>query len=58
YFQLMLIPLILFVIAGAWDAFLANSQTGNPLLDFVGPFAPDLLLFVGGIILIALCYYL
>jgi hypothetical protein len=58
YFQLMLIPLILFVIAGVWDAFFANDQTGDPLLDFVGPFAPDLLLFVGGVILIALCYYL
>ena len=58
YFQLMLIPLFLFVVAGVWDAFFANSHTGDPLLDFVGALVPDLLLFAGGIILIALCYYL
>lgn len=58
YFQLMLIPLIFFVTAGVWDAFFANSYTGDPLLDFVGAFFPDLLFFIGGVILIALCYYL
>jgi hypothetical protein len=58
YYQLMLIPLILFVTAGVWDAVFANSHTGDPLLDFVGAFFPDLLFFVGGVILIALCYYL
>ena len=58
YFQLMLIPLVLFVVAGVWDAFFANSYTGDPLLDFVGAIFPDLLLFVGGVVLIVLCYYL
>ena len=58
YFKLMLIPLVLFVAAGVWDAVFANSHTGDPLLDFVGAFFPDLLFFVGGVILIALCYYL
>jgi hypothetical protein len=57
YFQLMLIPLLLFVIAGVWGAVFAN-HTGDPLMDFVGALVPDLLLFVGGVILIALCYYL
>ena len=58
YYQLMLIPLVLFVTAGVWDSVFANSYTGDPLLDFVGAFFPDLLFFVGGVILIALCYYL
>jgi hypothetical protein len=58
YYQLMLIPLILFLIAAIWDAFFANSYTGDPLLDFVGAFFPDLLFFLGGIILTVLCYYL
>ena len=58
YYQLMLIPLLLFVTAGVWDAAFANSHTGDPLLDFVGAFVPDLLLFVGGAILATLCYYL
>ena len=57
YFQLMLIPLLLFLTAGVWGAVFANN-TGDPLLDFVGAFVPNLLLFVGGVILIALCYYL
>jgi hypothetical protein len=54
----MLIPLVLFLMAAIWDAFLANSYTGDPLLDFVGAFFPDLLFLLGGIILIVLCYYL
>ena len=58
YFQLTLIPLILFLVAGVWDAVFANSYTGDPLLDFVGALVPNLLLFAGGVILIALCYYL
>ena len=58
FYQLMLIPLLLFVAAGAWDGIFANSHTGDPLLDFVGASIPDLLLFVGGIFLAALCYYL
>ena len=58
YYQLMLIPLVLFLLAAIWDAFLANSYTGDPLLDFVGAFFPDLLFLLGGIILTVLCYYL
>jgi len=58
YYQLMLVPLVLFLIAAVWDAFLANSYTGDPLLDFVGAFFPDLLFLLGGIILTVLCYYL
>lgn len=58
YYQLMLIPLFLFVAAAIWDAFFTNSYTGDPLLDFVGAFFPDLILFLGGLVLIILCYYL
>lgn len=58
YYQLMMVPLGLFVIAAIWDAFLANEYTGNPILDFVGALGPDLLLLVGGTILIVLCYSL
>lgn len=58
YFQLMVIPLVLFVAAAVWDAAFANSYTGDPLLDFVGAFFPDLLFFLGGAGLIVLCYYL
>lgn len=58
YYELFLVPLILFVIAAIWDAFLANGFTGNPLLDFVGSFWPDLLFLVGGLILTVLCYNL
>ena len=54
YFQLMLIPLLLFVTAGVWGA-VSTNNTGDPLLDFAGAFVPNLLLFVGGVILIALC---
>ncbi len=57
-FQLMLVPLALFVIAAVWDAAFVNNTTGDPLLDFVGALAPDLLFFLGGAILIALAYYL
>jgi hypothetical protein len=58
YFQLILITLVLFVAAAVWDAVFGNSYTGDPLLDFVGALFPDLLFFVGGAILIVLCYYL
>jgi hypothetical protein len=58
YYQLLLIPLGIFVVAAIWDAFLANQHTCDPLLDFVGAWGPDLLLLVGGGILIALCYSL
>jgi hypothetical protein len=57
-YQLLLLPLVLFLVAGIWDAFLANDYTGNPLLDFVGSPGPDALLLVGGLILIGLCYSL
>ena len=58
YYQLMWIPLVLLVAAAIGDAFFANSYTGDPLLDFMGAFFPDLALFVGGAVLIFLCYYL
>jgi hypothetical protein len=58
YYELFLVPLLLFIIAAIWDAFLANSYTGNPLLDFAGGFWPDLLFLIGGIILTVLCYTL
>jgi hypothetical protein len=58
YYELMLIPLVLFVAAAVWDAFFTNAYTGDPLLDFVGALFPDLLFFVGGLVLIVLCYYL
>ena len=58
YYELFLIPLGLFVVAGVWDAFLANNYTGDPLLDFVGALGPDLLFLLGGLALIVLCYSL
>ena len=58
YYQLLLIPLGLFTVAAIWDAFFANDYTGDPLLDFVGAFGPDLLFLLGGLVLIALCYSL
>jgi hypothetical protein len=58
YYQLLLLPLGLFLMAAIWDAFFANNNTQNPLLDFVGALGPDLLLLVGGIVLIGLCYSL
>jgi hypothetical protein len=57
-YQLMVLPLVLFVVAAIWDAFLANDLTGDPLLDFVGAFWPDLLFLVGGLVLIGLGYTL
>ena len=58
HYQWLLLPLGLFVIAAIWDAFLANTYTGDPLLDFVGDIGPDLLFLLGGLILIALSYSL
>jgi hypothetical protein len=58
YYQLLLVPSSLFIIAAVWDACLANSHTGNPLLDFVGALGPDLLFSIGGLVLVALCYSL
>jgi hypothetical protein len=58
YYQLLLVPLSLFVVAAIWDAFFVNDQTGDPLLDFVGATGPDLLLLVGGLLLLILCYSL
>lgn len=58
YYELFLLPLVLFVVAAILDAFLANGYTGNPLLDFVGGFWPDLLFLVGGLVLTVLCYNL
>jgi hypothetical protein len=57
-YQWLLLPLALFVVAAIWDAFFANTYTGDPLLDFVGGIGPDSLLLVGGLVLIALSYSL
>jgi hypothetical protein len=58
YYRLMLLPLGAFGAAAIWDAFVANSYTGNPLLDFVGSLGPDLLWLLGGAVLLLLCYSL
>lgn len=58
YYQLLLFPLFFFVFAAVWDAFASNDYTGDPALDFVGSFWPDLLFFLGGLSLILLCYSL
>ena len=58
FYELLLIPFTLFIIAAVWNAFFANNYTGNPLLDFVGAFGSDLLFLVGGLVLIILCYSL
>lgn len=57
-YQLVLIPLVLFVTAAVLDAAFVNSYTGDPLLDFVGAFLPDLLFFLGGAVLIAIGHHL
>ena len=54
YYQLFLAPPVLFLAAGVWDAFLANDYTGNPVLDFVGAWGPNLLLLIGGGLLVFL----
>ena len=58
YYQLFLIPLGLLIIGAIWDAFFANSYTGDPLLDFAGGLWPDLFFLIGGIVLTVLCYTL
>lgn len=58
YYQLLLVPFSLFIGAAIWDAFFVNDYTGDPLLDFVGATGPDLLIFVGGLLLLILCYSL
>ena len=50
--------LVLLLAAAVWDAFFANDYTGDPLLDFVGAWGPNLLWLVGGIGLGLLCYSL
>jgi hypothetical protein len=58
YYQLFLVPPVLLAAAAVWDAFLANDNTGHPLVDFVGDVWPDLLFLVGGLVLMGLCYSL
>lgn len=58
YYQLFLVPLLLLITGAIWDAFFANSYTGDPLLDFAGGFWPNLLFLLGGILLTVLCYTL
>ena len=58
YYQLLLLPLVLFIVAAVWDGFAANSYTHNPLLDFVGAWWPDLLMLLSGLVLILFCYSL
>jgi len=58
YYQILLLPLSFFVVAAVWDVFVSNEYTGDPGLDFVGGFWPDLLFFLGGLGLIVLCYSL
>jgi hypothetical protein len=57
-YQLLLVPLVCFVVAAIWDIFLANKDTGDPLLDFVGALGPDMLFLVGGLALVVLGYAL
>lgn len=58
YYQLMLVPILAYVLAAVGDAFLINDDWGNPLLDFVGEIWPDLLFLVGGLVLAVSCYSL
>jgi hypothetical protein len=50
YYQLFLLPLLLFLAGAIWYVF--NTQ------DFVGVVGPDLLFLVGGLVLIGLGYAL
>jgi hypothetical protein len=50
HYQLMMLPLVLFLVAAAWYA--ASS------FDIVGAPVPDILFLVGGLTLIWLCYSL
>jgi 4-hydroxybenzoate polyprenyltransferase len=58
YYQLTLVPMVLFVLAALAGAFLVNDHQGNPLLDFVGEPWPDLLLLAGGLVLALFCFFL
>jgi hypothetical protein len=58
YYQLFLLPLVLFLVAAVWYGFLARSSTGDRLQDFVGAFWPDLVYLIAGLALIVLCYSL
>ena len=55
HYQVMLVPIIFFVLAAVGDAFLINDTRGDPLLDFVGETWPDLLWLVGGLVLAVFC---
>lgn len=58
YYQMLVLPLVLFVVAAVWEAFFANDYTKDPLLDFVGSFWPDLLFLLGGLVLVIFCFTL
>jgi len=58
YYQLLLLPILCFLVSGVWDAFFVNEYTGDPLTDFVGAWWPDFLLLAGGLALIIFCYSL
>jgi len=58
YYELFLLPLVVFVAAAIWDAFAANDYTGDPILDFAGSLGPDALFLIGGLILTVLSYTL
>ena len=50
HYQLMLLPLVPFLVAAAWYAVASDDIVGAPV--------PDILFLVGGLILIWLCYSL
>lgn len=58
YYELFLLSFCLFIAAAVWDGFFSNDYAGDPLLDFVGALGPDLLFFMGGLVLLVLCYTL
>lgn len=58
YYQLLLLPLVLFVAAAVWNVFLVDWSGGDAMLEFVGTGWPDLLLLLGGLVLIVFCYSL
>jgi len=58
YYQLFLLPLLLFLAAASWYALFARDSTGTRLYDFVGVLGPDFLSAIGGLVLIALGFYL
>jgi hypothetical protein len=57
YYQLLIAPLVIFVIAALCDAFVANGEAG-PLADFVGPWWVDALWLIAGLALTFLSYSL